>query len=75
MFWPHLIVSSKFFHDIIHLVCNSALFLALVLYGCEYWSFTLRDEQRPRVLRKIFGSRMDEVGEWRRLHNEELYDL
>jgi hypothetical protein len=29
-----------------------------------------------RVLRGIFGSRRDEVtGEWRRLHNEELYDL
>jgi hypothetical protein len=29
-----------------------------------------------RVLRKIFGPKRDEVtGEWRRLHNEELYDL
>jgi len=29
-----------------------------------------------RVLRRIFGSRRDEVtGEWRRLHNEELNDL
>jgi len=28
------------------------------------------------VLRKIFGSRREEVtGEWRRLHNEELNDL
>jgi len=28
------------------------------------------------VLRRIFGSRRDEVkGEWRRLHNEELNDL
>ena len=28
------------------------------------------------VLRRIFGSRSDEVtGEWRRLHNEELSDL
>ena len=29
-----------------------------------------------RVLRRIFGPRMDEVtGEWRKLHNEELNDL
>jgi hypothetical protein len=29
-----------------------------------------------RVLRRIFGPKRDEVtGDWRRLHNEELYDL
>jgi len=29
-----------------------------------------------RALRKIFGRKRDEVtGEWRRLHNEKLYDL
>ena len=29
-----------------------------------------------RVLRRIFGTKRDEVtGEWRKLHNEELYDL
>jgi hypothetical protein len=29
-----------------------------------------------RVLRRIFGSKRDEVtGEWRKLHNEELYNL
>jgi len=29
-----------------------------------------------RVLRKVFGSKRDEVtGEWRKLHNEELRDL
>ena len=29
-----------------------------------------------RVPRKIFGTKRDEVsGEWRRLHNRELYDL
>jgi hypothetical protein len=31
---------------------------------------------RKRVLRKILGPKNDEVtGEWRRLHNEELYAL
>jgi hypothetical protein len=42
---------------------------------------TLREEHRlrvveNRVLRRIFGSKRDEVtGEWRKLHNEELRDL
>jgi len=52
-----------------------------VLYGCETWSLTLREERKLRVfenmvLRRIFGPRKDEVtGEWRRLRNEELNDL
>jgi len=52
--------------------------LPVVLYGCEAWSLTLREERKLRVfesilLRRIFGPRRDEVtGEWRRLHNEEL---
>jgi hypothetical protein len=46
------------------------------LYGCETWSLTLREERRlrvfeNRVLRRVFGSKRDEVtGEWRKLHNE-----
>jgi len=53
----------------------------VVLYGCETWSLTLREERRlrvfkNRVLRRIFGPKRDEVtGEWRKLHNEELNDL
>jgi hypothetical protein len=55
--------------------------LPVVLYVCETWSLTLREEHRlrvfkNRVLRRIFEPKRDEVtGEWRRLHNEELYDL
>jgi hypothetical protein len=57
------------------------LLLPVVLYGCETWSVTLREELRlrvieNRVLRSIFGSERDEVaGEWRRLYNVELSDL
>jgi hypothetical protein len=60
-------------------ICRSII-LPVVLYGCETWSLTLREEHRLRVfenraLRKIFGPKRDEVrGEWRRLHNEELSD-
>jgi hypothetical protein len=57
------------------------IILPVVLYGCETWSRTLREEHRlrvfeNRVLRGIFGPKRDEVtGEWRKLHNEELRDL
>jgi hypothetical protein len=53
----------------------------LDITGCETWSLTLREEHRlrvfeNRVLRRIFGHKRDEVmGEWRKLHNEELYNL
>jgi hypothetical protein len=55
--------------------------LLVVLYGCETWSLTLREEHRlrvfeSRVLRWIFVPKRDEVTvEWRELHNEELHDL
>ena len=55
--------------------------MPVVLYGCETWSLTLREERKLRVfgnmvLSRIFGPRRDEVtGEWRRLHNEGLNDL
>ena len=57
------------------------IILPVVLYGCETWSLTLREERKLRVfenmvLRRIFGPRRDEVTEeWRRMHNEELNDL
>ena len=57
------------------------IILPVVLYGCETWSLTLREERRlsvleNRVLGRIFGPRRDEVTwEWRKLHNEELNDL
>ena len=51
------------------------------MYGCETWSLILREERRlrvfeNRVLRRIFGSKRDEITrESRKLHNEELNDL
>jgi len=59
----------------------ATIVLPVVLYGCETWSLTLREERRlrvfeNRVLRRIFGPKRDEVTvEWRKLHNEELNDL
>jgi hypothetical protein len=54
------------------------IILPVVLYACETWSLTLREEHRlgvfqNKVLGRIFGPKRDEVtGEWRKLHNEEL---
>jgi hypothetical protein len=55
------------------------IIIPVVLYGCETWSLTLREEHRlrvfeNRVLWRIFGHKRDEVtGGWRKLHNEELH--
>jgi hypothetical protein len=57
------------------------IILPMVLYRCETWSLTLREECRLRVFEnkvpmRIFGPKMDEVkGDWRKLHNEELHNL
>jgi hypothetical protein len=45
--------------------------LIVVMYGCETWSLTLREEHRlrvfeNRVLRRIFGPKREEDGSWRR---------
>jgi len=55
--------------------------LLVVLYGCETWLLTLREERRlrvfgNRVLWKMLGARRDKVTwEWGKLLNEELNDL
>jgi hypothetical protein len=57
------------------------IILPVILYGCETWTLTLREERRlrvfeNRVLRRIFGQKRDEVTvEWRKHHNEELHNL
>jgi hypothetical protein len=57
------------------------IMLLVFMSGCETWCLTLREEHRlevfgNRVLRRLFGSRRDEVmGGWRKLHNGELHDL
>jgi hypothetical protein len=56
------------------------IILPVVLYGCETWSLTVREEHKLRVfensvLRRIFGPKRDRVtGGWRKLHNEELHN-
>jgi len=65
----------------IKITIHRTIILTVVLYGCETWSLTLREERKlrvfeNRVLRRLFGPKRDEVtGEWRKLHNEELIYL
>ena len=78
------------YYSLQNLLCSSLLsknlkiniyrtiFLPVVLYGCETWCLTLREECRlrvfeNRVLRRIFGPKSDEVtGEWRKLHKQKF---
>jgi len=74
-------LSSRLLSKNLKIKIYRSIILLVVLYGCETWSLTLREERKlkvfeNRVLRRIFGPRRDEVmGEWRRLYNEELNDL
>jgi len=75
------VLSSRLLSKNLKIKIYRTIILPVVLCGCETWSLTLREERRLRVfenmvLRRIFGTRRDEVTvEWRRLHNEEIKDL
>jgi hypothetical protein len=70
------LLSSRLLYKYLKIRIYRTIILLVVLYGCETWSLTLKEEPRlrvfeNRVLRKIFGPKRDEVtGEWRKLHNE-----
>jgi len=75
------VLSSNLLSKNIKVMIYRAIILPVVLYGCKAWSLTMREEHRLRVfnnraLRRIFGFDSEKViGKWRRLQNEELYDL
>ena len=75
------LLSSRLLSKNLKIEIYRTIILPVVLYGRETWSLTLREERKLRafenmVLGRVFGPRRDEVmGEWRRLHNEELNDL
>ena len=75
------LLSSRLLPKNLKITIYRTIILRVVLYGCETWSLTLREERKLRVfenmvLRRIFRPRRDEVTEeWRRLRNEELNDL
>ena len=73
------LLSSRLLSKSLKIKIYRTIILLLVLYGCETWSLTLREERRLRVsenrmLRRVFGPKRDEVtGEWRKLND--LYSL
>ena len=60
------ILSSSLLSKNLKIKIYRTIIFPVVLYECETWSLTLREERRlrvfqNRVLRRIFGLRMDEV--------------
>jgi hypothetical protein len=75
------LLSSRLLARNLKVKIHKTIILPVVLYGCETWTLTLREEHRlrvfeKRVLRRIFGPMREEVtGEWRKLHSGELHNL
>ena len=74
-------MSSSLLSNNLKIKIYKTIILSFVLYGCENWSLTLREERKLRVFEnrvwsRIFGLKRDKItGNWRKLHNEELNDL
>jgi hypothetical protein len=72
------LLSSRLISKNLEIKIYKTVILPVVLYGCETWSLTLREEHRGflrTMLRKIFGLKREEGGLWRKLHNNELHSL
>ena len=74
------LLSSRLLSKNLKIKISRTIILPVVLYGCETWSPTLREEHKLRLFEnrvlRVFGPKRDEVtGEWRKVHNEELNDL
>jgi sorting nexin-29 len=71
----HSLLSSSLLSKNIKVKIYKTIILPVVLYGCETWSLTPREEYRLRVfenriLRRVFGPKRDDVtGVWRKLHS------
>jgi hypothetical protein len=72
-------LSSRLISKNLKIKIYKTVILPVVLYGCETWSLTLREEHRLRVFEnkvlRIFGPKREEDGSWRKLHNDELHSL
>jgi hypothetical protein len=74
-------VSSRLLSRNVEVRIYKTIILPVVLYECETWYLTVREEHKLRVfenrmLKRIFGPKRDEVtGRCRMLHNDALHDL
>jgi hypothetical protein len=73
-------LSSRIISKNIKIKLYETVNLPVVLFGCETWSLTLREEHglrafENRALRRIIGPKREEDGSWRKLHNDELHSL
>jgi hypothetical protein len=59
-------LSSRLISKKLKIKIYKTVILPVVLYGCETWSLTLREEHRPK---------REDGGSWRKLQNDELHDL
>jgi hypothetical protein len=72
-------LSFRLLSEDVKITIYKTIIMPLILYACETWSLTLREEHRlsvfeNRALRRIFEPKRDEViGGWRKLHNEFHY--
>jgi len=60
------LLSSRLLSKNLKIKVYRTIILPVVLYGCETWSLTLREERRlrvfeNRVLRRVFGLKRDKV--------------
>jgi hypothetical protein len=72
------LLSSRFISKHLKTKKYKTVILPVLLYGCETWFPTLREEHRLRVfenraLRKIFRPKREADGSWRKLHSDELH--
>jgi hypothetical protein len=80
LFSPKSFVFSSHIKINLKIKLRKTAVLLVVLYGCETWSLTLREEHRLRVfenreLRRIFGPKREEDIVWRKFHDDRLHSL
>jgi hypothetical protein len=74
------LLSTRLISKNLKIKIYKTVILPVLLYGCENWSFTLREEHRlrvfeNRVLRRIYVPKRDDDGSWRKWHDDELHSL